>query len=173
MRFWKPHRFQQNYNIETMAIKKKNEYKVEIVNRRADFEYSFIDTFEAGIVLTGTEIKSIRKGNANLRDAYCFFKKEELYIKSLFIAEYSFAHQFNHETRRTRKLLLRRGQLRKLEKQVKERSYTIIPVRLYITDRGFAKIEIALAQGKKVHDKRQSIKERDVKRELSRMKKMF
>lgn len=156
-----------------MAIRKKNEYKVEIVNRRADFEYSFIDTFEAGIVLTGTEIKSIRKGNANLRDAYCYFKKGELYIKSLFIAEYSFAHQFNHETRRTRKLLLRRGQLRKLEKQVKERSYTIIPVRLYITDRGFAKIEIALAQGKKVHDKRQSIKERDVKRELSRIKKMY
>ncbi|MCB0549967.1 MAG: SsrA-binding protein SmpB [Phaeodactylibacter sp.] len=156
-----------------MAIRKKNEYKVEIVNRKADFEYSFIDTYEAGIILAGTEIKSIRKGNANLRDAYCYFKKGELYIKSLFIAEYSFGNQFNHEPRRIRKLLMRRGQLRKLEKQVKERGYTIVPVRLYINDRGFAKVEIALAQGKKVHDKRQSIKERDVKRDLSRIKKMY
>ncbi|MCB9053673.1 MAG: SsrA-binding protein SmpB, partial [Lewinellaceae bacterium] len=122
-----------------MAIRKKNEYKVEIVNRKADFEYSFIDTYEAGIILAGTEIKSIRKGNANLRDAYCYFKKGELYIKSLFIAEYSFGNQFNHEPRRIRKLLMRRGQLRKLEKQVKERGYTIVPVRLYINDRGFAK----------------------------------
>ena len=130
-----------------MAIRKKNEYKVEIVNRKADFEYSFIDTYEAGIILAGTEIKSIRKGNANLRDAYCYFKKGELYIKSLFIAEYSFGNQFNHEPRRIRKLLMRRGQLRKLEKQVKERGYTIVPVRLYINDRGFAKVEIALAQG--------------------------
>ena len=156
-----------------MAIKKKNEYKVEIVNRKADFEFNFIDTFEAGIVLMGTEIKSIRQGNANLRDAYCYFKKGELFIKSLFIAEYTFANQFNHETRRTRKLLLRRRQLRKLEKQVKERGYTIVPVRLYVNDRGFAKIEVALAQGKKVYDKRQSIKERDLKRDLNRMKKMY
>lgn len=156
-----------------MAIKKTKEHKVEIVNRKADFEYSFIGTYEAGIVLTGTEIKSIRAGNANLRDAYCYFKKGELYIKSLFIAEYSFANQFNHDTRRTRKLLLRRGQLRKMEKQVKERGFTIVPIRLYINDRGFAKLEIALAQGKKVHDKRQSIKERDVKRDLSRIKKMY
>ncbi|MCB0581463.1 MAG: SsrA-binding protein SmpB [Phaeodactylibacter sp.] len=156
-----------------MAIKKTKEHKVEIVNRKADFEYSFIDTYEAGIVLTGTEIKSIRAGNANLRDAYCYFRKGELYIKSLFIAEYSFANQFNHDTRRTRKLLLRRGQLRKMEKQVKERGFTIVPIRLYINDRGFAKLEIALAQGKKVHDKRQSIKERDVKRDLSRIKKMY
>ena len=156
-----------------MAIRKKNEYKVEIVNRKADFEYSFIDTYEAGIILAGTEIKSIRKGNANLRDAYCYFKKGELYIKSLFIAEYSFGNQFNHEPRRIRKLLMRRGQLRKMEKQVKERGFTIVPIRLYINDRGFAKLEIALAQGKKVHDKRQSIKERDVKRDLSRIKKMY
>ena len=156
-----------------MAIKKTKEHKVEIVDRKADFEYSFIDTYEAGIVLTGTEIKSIRAGNANLRDAYCYFRKGELYIKSLFIAEYSFANQFNHDTRRTRKLLLRRGQLRKMEKQVKERGFTIVPIRLYINDRGFAKLEIALAQGKKVHDKRQSIKERDVKRDLSRIKKMY
>ena len=151
-----------------MAIKKKNEYKVEIVNRKADFEYNFIDTYEAGIVLTGTEIKSIRQGNANLRDAYCYFKKGELYIKSLFIAEYTFANQFNHETRRTRKLLLRRGQLRKMEKQVKERGYTIVPVRLYIADNGYAKLEIALAKGKKTYDKRESLKQKDVERDMER-----
>ena len=156
-----------------MAIKKKNEHKIEIVNRKADFEFNFIETYEAGIVLTGTEVKSIRRGNANLRDAYCHFKKGELFIKSLFIAEYNFGNQFNHEPRRTRKLLLRRTQLRKFEKQVKERGYTIVPVRLYITGRGFAKVEVALAQGKKVHDKRQSIKERDVKRDIARIKKMY
>jgi len=156
-----------------MAIKKTKEYKVEIVNRKADFQYQFIDTLEAGIKLTGTEIKSIRMGNANLRDAYCFFRKGELYVKSLFIAEYNFGNQFNHETRRTRKLLLKRHQLRKLEKQIKERGYTIVPIRLYITERGFAKLEIALAQGKKSYDKRQSIKEKDMKRDMARIKKML
>jgi SsrA-binding protein len=156
-----------------MAIKKTKEYQLEIVNRKADYQYQFIETVEAGIKLTGTEIKSIRKGNANLRDAYCFFKKGELYIKSLFIAEYNFGNQFNHEPRRTRKLLLRRHQLRKFEKHIKERGYTIVPLRLYITERGFAKVEIALAQGKKSYDKRQSIKEKDMKRDMARMKKML
>lgn len=156
-----------------MASKKKNEYKIEIVNRKADFEYNFLEAYEAGVMLTGTEIKSIRRGNANLRDAYCYFIKGELYIKSLFIAEYNFGNQFNHEPRRTRKLLLRRSQLRKLEKQAKERGFTIVPVRLYINARGFAKVEVALAQGKKVHDKRQSIKERDVKRDIARIKKTY
>jgi SsrA-binding protein len=153
--------------------KKKKEYDIEIVNRKADFEYHFIDIIEAGIMLLGTEIKSIRAGNVNLRDAYCFFRKGELYIKSLFIGEYNFGNQFNHETRRTRKLLLKRNQLRKLEKQTKERGFTIVPVRLYVTERGFAKVEIALAQGKRSYDKRHSIKERDAKRDLSRIKKMY
>lgn len=156
-----------------MAIKKTKEYGIEIVNRKADFEYKFIDTVEAGIKLVGTEIKSIRKGNANLRDAYCFFRKGELYIKSLFIAEYEHGNLYNHETRRLRKLLLKRNQLRKLEKQVKEKGYTIVPVRLYVTERGFAKVEVALAQGKKVYDKRESIKRKDMKRDLDRMKKMY
>lgn len=156
-----------------MAIKKTKEYDIEIVNRKADFDYQFIETLEAGIMLTGTEIKSIRKGNANLRDAYCFFRAGELYVKSLFIAEYNFGNQFNHEPRRTRKLLLRRHQLRKLEKHIKEKGYTIVPIRLYVNDRGFAKVEIALAQGKKSYDKRQSIKEKDVKRDMARMKKMY
>jgi len=148
---------------------KKN--RIEIVNRRARFEYEFLEKHEAGIVLSGTEIKSIRAGNVNLRDAYCFFKKEELFVKSLFIAEYEHGNYANHEPRRTRKLLLHRQQLRKLEKKVKEKGFTIVPVRLYINDRGFAKLEIALAQGKKVHDKRQSIKEKDVKRDLQRQMK--
>lgn len=156
-----------------MASKKKKEYDIEIVNRKASYEYHYIEVMEAGIMLYGTEIKSIRANNVNLRDAYCFFKKGDLYIKSLFIGEYKFGNQFNHEPRRTRKLLLKRNQLRKLEKQMKERGYTIVPIRLYVTERGFAKVEIALAQGKKSYDKRHSIKERDAKRDLSRIKKMY
>ncbi len=153
-----------------MAEKKQK--TVEIVNRRAKYEYAFIDTFEAGILLVGTEIKSIRKGNANLSDAYCFFRGGELFIKSMFIAEYEHGNVFNHEPRRERKLLLRRTELRKLEKRVKERGFTIIPYRLYLSERGFAKLEIALATGKKSFDKRESIKEKDSKRDLDRMKKM-
>ena len=158
-------------NVTKMAEKKKK-HKVEIVNRKARHEYHFIDTYEAGLVLQGTEIKSIRGNNANLRDAYCYFKKGELYIKNMFIAEYNFGNIFNHETRRTRKLLMRRQELKKLEKKIKERGFTLIPYRLYLTERGFAKVEIALAQGKKSHDKRQSIKDKDMKRDMARMKKI-
>lgn len=153
-----------------MATKKKKQ-AVEVVNRRATYEFEFIDVVEAGIILTGTEIKSVRQGNVNLRDAYCLFKKEELYIHSLFIAPYEHGNQFNHEARRTRKLLLRRGELRKLEKKVKEKGFTIVPHKLYITERGFAKVEIALAQGKKTYDKRDSIKQKDLKRDMDRIKK--
>lgn len=156
-----------------MAIKKTKAYDVEIVNRKADFEYRFLDTYEAGIMLHGTEVKSIRLGNANLRDAYCFFRKGELFIKSLFIAEYEHGNMFNHESRRTRKLLLKRQQLRKLEKQLKEKGLTLVPIRLYINERGLTKVEIALAQGKKVYDKRESIKQKDIKRDLDRIKKMY
>ncbi|RMG82815.1 MAG: SsrA-binding protein SmpB [Bacteroidetes bacterium] len=153
-----------------MAEQKKP--RVEIINRRAKFEYHFLDTFEAGIVLTGTEIKSIRAGNVNLNDAYCRFKNGELFVESMYIKEYKFATHFNHEARRPRKLLLRRTELRKLEKRVKERGFTIVPFRLFISERGLAKLEIALAQGKKTFDKRESIKEKDQKRDLARMKKM-
>jgi len=152
-----------------MAEKKNSKNKKQaFVNRRAKFEYQFLDVYEAGIVLQGTEIKSIRNGHVNLNDAYCFFQKGELYIKNMFIKEYAFGTYDNHEPRRTRKLLLKRQELLKLEKRVKERGFTIVPHRLYISDRGFAKVEIALAQGKKVHDKRQSIKEKDQKRDLKR-----
>ncbi len=156
----------------TMAEKEKAKKTIEIVNRRATFEYHFIDTYEAGIMLQGTEIKSIRRGNANLSDAYCVFVKGELFIRSMFIAEYDFGNVFNHDPRRMRKLLLRGGELRKLEKKVKERGFTIVPYRLYLSERGFAKVEIALAQGKKSYDKRDSIKEKDQKRELERLRRV-
>ena len=151
--------------------KDKSTYQVEITNRKAAYEYHFIDQYEVGIVLLGTEIKSIRRSDANLKDAYCVFRKGELYVRSLFIGEYKFGNQHNHETRRMRKLLLKKSELRKLEKKVKERGYTIVPYRLFVNERGLAKLEIALAQGKKVYDKRDSIKARDNKRELERVKK--
>lgn len=153
-----------------MAEQKKS--PVEIVNRRAKHEYQFLDVYEAGIVLMGTEIKSIRRGNVNMRDAYCVIRDGELFIHSLFIAEYDHGNQFNHEARRTRKLLLKRQEIKKLDKKVKEKGFTIVPYRVYINERGFAKIEIALAQGKKTYDKRESIKQKDLKRDLERMKKI-
>ena len=156
-----------------MADKKKKPAKLEIVNNRAKYEYFFTATFEAGIILQGTEIQSIRLGHVNLRDAYCIFKKGELYIRSMYIKEYEFGTYANHEPRRMRKLLLRRSELKKLERRVKERGFTIVPYKLYLSERGLAKIEIALSQGKKSHDKRQSIKERDAKRDLARMKKQY
>lgn len=150
--------------------KEKKQQKIEIVKRKAKFAYHFEQEFEAGIVLTGTEIKSIKKGEANLSDAYCYFRKGELWIKSLFIAEYKYGNQNNHEERRLRKLLLNKRELKKLEKRVKEKGFTIVPYRLYINDRGFAKLEIALAKGKNTYDKRHSIKNKDTKRDLDRMK---
>jgi SsrA-binding protein len=159
-----------NYrNTKKMSKSKK---RIEIVNRRAKFEYQFVDTYEAGIILQGTEIKSIRQGNANLNDAYCFFRNGELYVKSMYIAEYENGAYANHEARRTRKLLLHRRELKKLERRVKEKGMTIVPYRLYLSERGIAKVEIALSSGKKSYDKRQTIKERDNKREMSRMKKI-
>ena len=145
----------------------------EIINRKAKYQFQFLQEYEAGIQLLGTEIKSIREGNANLKDAYCLFKKGELLIKNLFISEYKYGNVHNHETRRDRKLLLKRSELKKLEKKVKERGYTIIPYRIYLSERGLAKVEIVLAQGKKSFDKRQTIKERDNKRELDRQKKFY
>ncbi|MEO0627694.1 MAG: SsrA-binding protein SmpB, partial [Bacteroidota bacterium] len=121
-----------------------------------------------------TEIKSIRAGNVNLSDAYCVFRDGELFLRSMFIAEYKHGNQFNHEERRERKLLLKRFELRRLEKKVKEKGLTIVPFQLYLNERGFAKVDIALAQGKKVYDKRESIKSRENKRALDRaMKERF
>ena len=151
--------------------KQNQSYEVQIVNRKAKFSYFFEQTFEAGIQLTGTEIKSIRRGEANLNDAYCTFDRGELFIRSLFIAEYKFGNQQNHETRRTRKLLLKKNELKKLERKMKEKGYAIIPYMLYVNERGLAKVEIALAKGKKSFDKRESIKQKDVKRDMERSEK--
>ncbi len=144
----------------------------EVLNRKAKFEYSFIQMFEAGLVLTGTEVKALRLGMANLNDAYCLFENGNLTVKSMFIAEYDHGTIYNHDARRDRRLLLRKPELKKLERRVTEKGLTIVPYRLYFTARGFAKLEVALAQGKKAFDKRDSIKERDSKRDLDRLKKI-
>lgn len=143
----------------------------EIINRKAKFEYSFLQELEAGVMLTGTEVKSLRNGNGNLNDAYCLFIGNELYIKSMYIGEYEYGNINNHEPRRDRKLLLKRPELKKLERKVTEKGLTLVPYKLYFSERGFAKVLIALAQGKKSFDKRQSIKERENKRDLDRIKK--
>src|SRR6056297_3077328 len=144
---------------------------INIKNKKASFEYEFIETFVAGIKLTGTEIKSIRQGKASIAEAYCYFDRGELWVKSMHIAEYAFGNRFNHEMKRERKLLLNKKELRKLQRKIKEKGLTIIPTRLFVNDRGWAKMKIALAKGKKVYDKRQSIKEKDMKRDMERIRK--
>jgi len=141
---------------------------IEIKNRRASFEYSFIDTFTAGMVLMGTEIKSIRQGKANLTDSYCLFFQGELYVRNMHISKYDEGTHFNHDTLRDRKLLLSKRELGKLQKELKNVGLTIIPTRLFISDNGYAKLNFALAKGKKSFDKRDDIKEKDVKREMDR-----
>jgi len=145
----------------------------EIVNRKAKFEYHFLQEFDAGIMLLGTEVKSLRSGNGNLSDAYCLFKEGELYIKSMYIGEYDHGNINNHDTRRDRKLLLKKTELKKLERRVKEKGLTIVPYKIYFSDRGLVKIRVILGQGKKSYDKRDSIKERDMKRDLDRIKKAY
>ena len=153
-----------------MADKKKRfSNDINIKNRRAKYEYEFIDTYMAGIVLKGTEIKSIREGKVNLQDGYCYFKRGELFAKNIHISPYTQGSFYNHEEDRERKLLLKRQELVKLESKMNEKGLTIIPFRLFINDRGLAKMEIALAKGKKIHDKRDSIKDKDMKREMDRI----
>lgn len=153
-----------------MSDKKKFEKIINIRNKKASYEFEFIDTYKAGLVLKGTEIKSIREGKVSLTEAYCFFRKGELFIKQMHIAPYSMASSYNHDAVRERKLLLQQKEIDKIESKFEEKGLSIIPVRIFINDKGLAKLEIALARGKKVHDKRQSIKEKDSKRELARMK---
>ncbi|MEY3052579.1 MAG: hypothetical protein RLY31_2364 [Bacteroidota bacterium] len=143
----------------------------EVVNRKASHEYHFLSKYEAGILLKGSEIKSIRSGQVSLSDAYCLFQNGELYIKNLYVKEYDHAGYLNHESRRDRKLLLHAAELRKLERRVKEKGLTIIPYRVYFSDRNLVKVEIVLAQGKKAFDKRETIREKDNKRELDRIRK--
>lgn len=142
-----------------------------IKNKRAFFEYHILEKYEAGIQLLGTEIKSLRAGKVNITDAFCAFNGNELVVFNLHIAEYVNASFHNHDAKRDRKLLLSKKELRKLSGKLKDQGLTIIPLAMYINERGFAKLEIALAQGKKLHDKRESMKERDAKVEIGRMMK--
>lgn len=150
--------------------KKKFDKVINIRNKKASFEFEFLDTFIAGVVLRGTEIKSVREGKVSLTEAYCYFKRGELYVKQMHIAPYSMAASYNHDPVRERKLLLNKKELDKLESKFEEKGLSIIPVRVFINDKGLAKMEIALARGKKLHDKREDIKSKDVKRELDRMR---
>jgi SsrA-binding protein len=152
-----------------MAEKNRFEKQLNIKNKKARFEFEFVDTFIAGMVLRGTEIKSIRESKVSLTEAFCFFKNGELFIQQMHIAPYSMAASYNHDAVRVRKLLLSKKELDKLETKFAEKGLSIVPVRIFINDRGLAKIEIALARGKKLHDKRQDIKEKDAKRELDKM----
>lgn len=145
---------------------------VQIKNKRAYFEYHILDKYVAGIRLLGTEIKSIREGKANINDSFCTFFDDGLYIRNMHIAEYSHGSFYNHEAKRDRQLLLTKRELKKLRSKGEEKGFTIVPLRIFISERGFAKVEIALAQGKKDYDKRETIKERDAKRELGRLVKI-
>lgn len=153
--------------------KEKKKPKVEITNRKAAHEYFFVNEFNAGIMLTGTEVKSIRNGNANLSDAYCAFEKGELWIRNLYIAEYEFGTDANHMPRRQRKLLLRKPEIRKLERGIKEKGTTIIAYKIFLSERGLVKITVCLARGKKTYDKRETIKNRESKREIDRVNKAY
>jgi SsrA-binding protein len=147
------------------------ESNIHIKNKRASFEYSFIDKYLAGIQLTGTEIKSVREGKLNINDAFCVFLNNELFIRNMHIAHYFNGTYNNVEEKRDRKLLLNKRELDKLQNSLKDKGLTIVPIRLFINDKGYAKIEIALAKGKKLYDKREDIKKRDSEREMGRMRK--
>ena len=143
--------------------------QINIKNRRATFDYEIIETYTAGIVLTGTEIKSIRLGKASLVDTFCYFVNEELWVKNMHIAEYFYGSYNNHQVRRDRKLLLNKKELAKLTRGTRETGNTIVPLKMFISGKGLAKLDIALARGKKQYDKRESLKEKDARREVDRM----
>ncbi|GGG25337.1 MULTISPECIES: SsrA-binding protein SmpB [Christiangramia] len=146
---------------------------INIKNRKAKFNYEFLDKYTAGIKLAGTEIKAIREGKANIAESFCEFNNHELFVINMHVEEYSHATHFNHNPRSQRKLLLQRRELRKLEKEVTNSGLTIIPLRLFINDRGLAKLQISLAKGKKLYDKRETIKDRESKRRLDRIQKEY
>jgi len=140
----------------------------EIKNRSAYFEYFIDNKYDAGIVLTGTEVKSLREGKASFNDAYCYLNKGEVWIKNLHIAEYSHGSASNHDPLRERKLLLQKREIRKIESRLKEKGYTLVPLRIYFNDKNLAKVEIGLGKGKKLYDKRETIRERDTQRQMKR-----
>lgn len=141
---------------------------MDLSNRKAYHDYNFEEKYIAGIVLSGTEIKSLRAGKASFNDSYCFFSKGELFVKSLHISEYSFGNIHNHEPMQERKLLLHKKELRKLDNKIKEKGYSIIPLKIFISQNGFAKMEIGLGKGKKIYDKRETIKSRETERDIKR-----
>ena len=145
---------------------------IVIKNKKASFDYEFLDKYIAGIELTGTEIKSIRLGKATLADSYCLFRNNELYLKGMHISEYWWGNIYNHDPLRERKLLLTARELKKIGRKVKETSYTIVAIKVFINDRGLAKAEIAVARGKKEYDKRETLKRKDASREMDRMRKV-
>jgi SsrA-binding protein len=149
-------------------MKEKLQCSVQIKNKRATFDYELLDTFVAGLVLTGTEIKSIRLGKASLVDTYCLVEKGELWVKNMYVAEYFYGTYNNHSARRDRKLLLTKKELKKIEGAAKNSGFTIIPTRLFINEKGLAKLVVAIAKGKKEYDKRETIRDRDDKREIDR-----
>lgn len=142
--------------------------EIKIKNKKAFYEYYLVEKFVAGIQLTGTEIKSVREGKVSLAESYCTFRGDELFVINMHIAEYSLGTHYNHEPKRDRKLLMTRRELRKLSTKVKEKGFTIIPVIMFINEKGLAKLEIAVAKGKKLYDKRESLKSNDAKREMDR-----
>ncbi|MEY5069838.1 MAG: hypothetical protein RLZ47_1700 [Bacteroidota bacterium] len=144
---------------------------LNIRNKKAYFEYHILEEFVAGVKLLGTEIKSIREGKANINDAFCAFLNEQLYVRNMHIAEYSHGSFYNHEAKRDRVLLLNKKELNRLKAKTEEKGFTIIPLKMFVNDRGYAKLLIGLAQGKKLYDKRESLKERDAKIELQRVMK--
>ena len=141
---------------------------MDLSNRKAYHEYHIEQKYVAGLVLSGTEIKSLRAGKASFNDSYCFFHKGELFVKSLHISEYNFGTHYNHEPMQERKLLLQKKELRKLENKIKEKGYSIIPLKIFFSESGFAKMEIGLGKGKKIYDKRETIKARETDRDIKR-----
>ena len=156
---------------EELELRKKS--PVQIKNKKASFEYFFVDVLTAGIVLTGTEIKSIRMGKASLVDSYCYIHNGEIWVKGMNVSPYFYGSYSNHESKRERKLLLNKREIKKLDEASKLPGYTIVPILLFIDDKGRAKLDIALARGKKVYDKRQTMKEKEDRREIERAVKRF
>ena len=146
---------------------------INILNKRARFDFEIVETYTAGIVLSGTEIKSIRLGKANITESFCEFSNGELFAINTYIEEYAYGNQFNHKARSERKLLLNKKELKTLDRAVQTKGLTIVPLKLFTNEKGMAKLEIGLARGKKTYDKRESLKEQDTKRDLDRIKKEF
>ncbi|MFN8285369.1 MAG: SsrA-binding protein SmpB [Chitinophagales bacterium] len=147
--------------------------KIDIKNKKAGFEFEILERFNAGLMLTGSEVKSIRNGGGSITEAFCFVREGEVYVKNMNIPEYSHGSYANHEPMRLRKLLLTKRELKRLEAKIKERGLAVIPIRLFINERGFAKLEIGLGRGKKKYDKRESLKQKDTKREVDRVMKKY